>query len=156
MRYKVYTDGGYDMLTMIGASAVVFPDSNTGGYYYRWAKGRKCSFNPEKKQRTNEQELGAIIRAVMVAPEGSELDLYSDSQYAINVLSGRWEAKANLDLIAIYSKVVFERNIKVYFHWVKGHNGNLYNEIADDLCNYISAVVKETGKTSIFETEKHF
>lgn len=152
MKFIAYTDGSYDMNDLIGSSAVVILNAKHE-VIYTWAKARKCKYNPEKLQRTNEQELGAIIRAIMSVPDGSFVEIYSDSQYAVNVLSGMWDAKANLDLIEIYMKEKERRHIISTLIWVKGHNGDKYNEMADELCAKVADSFRN-GESAIIETKK--
>ena len=52
----------------------------------------------------------------------------------MGVLSGCNNAKTNQDLIAYYCKFVLERNIRVGFKWVRGHNGDKWNEAVDAMC----------------------
>ena len=154
MKYIAYTDGFYDMNDLVGASAVVILDQDQEKILYQWAKARKCKYNPEKKQRVNEQEMGAAIRAVMSVPKGSRLVIYSDSQYVVNVLGGMWEAKSNLDLIERYFSEIQERKVSCTLIWVKGHNGDKYNEMADELCNRIANDFRN-GKPAIYETKNN-
>jgi len=58
--------------------------------------------------------------------------VYSDSSYAIGVLSGRMKAKKNLGLIAEIKELI-KAFSSVKFTHVYGHRGNEYNETADDL-----------------------
>ena len=132
--YVAYTDGGFDMQTCVGASSVVLLDDEEREILYQHVTARKCEYDPQKKQRMNEQEIGAIIRACMSVPDGSFLKIVSDSQYAVNVLSGKYNAYSNLELIARFKKEVAARRLKVEFEWTRGHNGNKYNELADRMC----------------------
>ena len=151
-KFIAYTDGFFDMATQIGASAVIILDSTKENILFRRCAARKVEYDPTKKQRNNEQELGAIIRAVMSVPNGSEMDIYSDSLYAVNVLSGKWGASANLDLIERYGTEVEQRCLKVNLYWVKGHNGDTYNEMSDALCNKAAESLRNGGP-AIFKSE---
>lgn len=124
--YIAYTDGGYLIPKGYGASACVILNTQ-GEKIYEWSK--IC-----RNSSSNRQELGAIIHAVLHTPEGSNLLVYSDSQYAIGVLSGSIKAKKNPDLISYYKRFVLNRRIKVSFRWVAGHNGNQWNEVVDAMC----------------------
>lgn len=144
--FTAYTDGGFDMNSCIGASAVVILTPDLKERLYEHVTARKCEYDPTKKQRTNEQELGAMIRAVMSVPNGSEILIISDSQYAVKVLSKENNASANLDLIARFDKEVSERCLKVKFKWVRGHNGDLWNERADQLCQTAMSIIAKTNE----------
>lgn len=93
---------------------------------------------------SNQMELLAIYKALeQLDPNlaGSyDFHVISDSQYCVLTFQERvykWERegwskkKPNVGLIkAIYEK---SQLYDVEWHWVKGHNGNKYNERADEL-----------------------
>ena len=60
--------------------------------------------------------------------------VYSDSQYLVQTINSNWNINANKEL---WEKLFEEiRNFdSVEFIKVKGHGGNKYNEIADNLAN---------------------
>ena len=84
----------------------------------------------EKKSTNNRMELNAVIESIKFVTE-KEIKIYSDSKYVINCAKGLWKIKKNLDLWEIYKKVSKDKNIE--YVWVKGHNGNKYNEIVDKI-----------------------
>ena len=79
----------------------------------------------------NRMELTAIIEAVSCIKYDIECKIYTDSQLCINCATGKWKRNANLDLWKEYDNVSKNKNIK--YEWVKGHNGNKYNEIVDKI-----------------------
>lgn len=130
MRYTIYTDGAYSRQHDEGAFAYVILNSENTVVE---RKAYKIT-----KETNNRAELKAIIAAFNRLPDDAdEVDIYSDSQYALNTLSGQWQQKSNEDLFKVWRKVRAEhKNIKhITYNWVKGHNGNVYNEICDQLCN---------------------
>lgn len=152
MKFIAYTDGAYNVNTRIGASAVVILNEDKTKILYQWAKARRCTQTDEKMQFAPEQELGAVIRAIMSVPDHSYIKIYSDSMYAVKVLSGQWEAHVNQELIARYMEEKEKRHIVSTMIWVKGHNGDTYNELADELCANISSEFWNGGK-NVFETK---
>ena len=78
-------------------------------------------------------EMLAIISAVNWIPIGASVDVYSDSQYAINAFIGKFKAQKNLNLIERYKQVSEGKDVSL--HWVKGHNGNYWNEVCDKMAN---------------------
>lgn len=94
----------------------------------------------------NKMELTAVIRGLAHLPEDSKVVVFSDSQYVINAFNKKWipnwkrngwktasgQPVKNQDewqqLIAEK-----ERHSSVKFVWVKGHNGDEFNEIVDDI-----------------------
>ena len=85
------------------------------------------------KETSQRAELKAIIAAVMKIPAGSKADIFTDSEYSNNILSGKWQPSKNIDLIDKYRQHSESKDIT--FNWVKGHSGDLYNEMCDDMCN---------------------
>jgi len=90
----------------------------------------------------------AEIAGVMAAQEalrnlalrgwaGRQVTIWSDSRYAVMCANGTWKRKMNTDLWPIYDRLATEVRSAVpsgvSLEWVKGHAGNLYNEVADRL-----------------------
>lgn len=73
----------------------------------------------------------------------TQVTVYSDSEYAIGCLTKPWKPKANLEALARVKKLMAEFHT-VGFVWVKGHNKNIGNEIADKLA--FQAARDETKK----------
>ncbi|HEU4404541.1 MAG TPA: ribonuclease H [Polyangiaceae bacterium] len=81
----------------------------------------------------NVAELTAIARALdQVAARERPIQIHTDSQYAIGVLSKGWKAKANGELIAAI-KAELARRPRVRLVYVPGHAGVPLNERADEL-----------------------
>ena len=80
----------------------------------------------------NIAELTAILRALHEVPPDQPLVVYTDSQYAIGVLTKGWKAKANKELIeGIREELRGHTNVR--FVYVPGHAGVPMNERADEL-----------------------
>lgn len=82
----------------------------------------------------NQAELRALLKALEWLEAGSHtlelVMIYSDSSYALNVCLGNWKAKENVPLVAqIRAAASLFSNLR--WQWVKGHNGNHYNELVD-------------------------
>lgn len=60
------------------------------------------------------------------------IDIYTDSQYAIGVLTQNWKAKSNIELIKSI-KDLFPKFKLIRMIHVRGHNGDEYNELVDKL-----------------------
>jgi ribonuclease HI len=96
-------------------------------------------------QGTNQiAELTAAIEGLARTPVGATVKLVSDSQYVLKGLTewrAGWERRGmrtadgspvkNVELFKRLYKVADERKVTV--QWVKGHNGDQYNEEADKL-----------------------
>ena len=83
----------------------------------------------------NTGELTAIIEALLYAHELEyrEVVIYADSQWSLNMITGKWRPKTNKDLVLLAQTLAYEAGIKTSFQWVKGHAGHYYNCIADGL-----------------------
>lgn len=89
----------------------------------------------------NRMELLAVIRGLeALKGQGHRVIVYSDSKYVVDAVKNGWiwnwqkkgfKGKKNMDLwqqfIPLYNKH------QVDFKWVKGHDGNYFNERCDQL-----------------------
>ena len=133
MRYTIYTDGGYSQMNDIGAFAYVMLDDKENVL-------KKNAWKIEK-ETNNRAELKAIIAGVHHLPmDATDVRIISDSQYALNTLSGKWQRKSNTDLFHIYDKIIKERRLNVVYEWVRGHDGNQYNEMCDKMCSDVAGM----------------
>jgi ribonuclease HI len=81
----------------------------------------------------NIAELTAIERGLaMVADKAKPVFVYSDSAYAIGLLSKNWKPKANVELVARIRKLTAQFG-KLSFVKVPGHAGVPENERCDEL-----------------------
>lgn len=134
-KYIAYTDGGCQNKSIYGEGGSSYLIIHNGEVVKTASKGFL-------RTTSNRMEMLAIISAVCSVPEGSDLTVFSDSQYAINVFSGIWNPKKNRDLIIKYNEYIKSLS-SVSFRWLKGHNGNKYNEMVDSMCtNSINEIVR--------------
>lgn len=124
MKYYLYADGSGNNCSPYGE----------GGYAYIIADQNKNIIsqysNGELDSTNNTMELKAIIEGCKAIKEdNAEVTIISDSQYALNVLSGRYKAKVNLDLIQEHK--ASSQRLKLKYTWVKGHSGDKLNTMAD-------------------------
>lgn len=128
MEYTIYTDGGYSQIHDVGAFAYVMLDEKQNIV-------KKGAWKIEK-ETNNRAELKAIITGVYHLPQDCTfVTIKSDSQYALFTLSGKWGRKSNTDLFDVWDKVKKDRNILIDYQWVRGHSGDMYNEMCDTMCN---------------------
>ncbi len=81
----------------------------------------------------NVAELTAILRvAELYAGDPRPIEIRTDSQYSIGVLSKGWKAKANTELVAEVKRALAKLP-NVHFIYVPGHSGFAGNERADQL-----------------------
>ena len=141
---EIYTDGsiGKNPGGEGGTGWVILVDGQVVKY---GGKGYASTTN-------NRMEMRAVIEAFAnleqlgIAEEEDALTVYSDSQNVILPLTGRWKAHKTLDLW----KHLFDirERYRVRWKWVKGHAGNKYNEMCDQLAVEASCsagLIKDIG-----------
>ena len=135
--YIAYTDGGCQNLSTYGEGASAYIILKDNKIIKNASKGFLNTTN-------NRMEMLAILSVVCSLPDESSVTIYSDSDYAIKVLSGQWKAKTNHDLINKYRER--SKHLQIKFQWVKGHNGNHYNEVVDNLCTEaMNVIIRENN-----------
>jgi ribonuclease HI len=122
-----------------------------------------CSGNPgpgEADTTNNRMELMAAISALSALKEPCEVDLYTDSVYVRDGISGwiegwkrnGWKTAAkkpvkNAELWQLLDEA--RKPHKVNWHWVKGHAGHPENERADELARAGMEPFKYGGRKSL-------
>lgn len=126
-RFFAYTDGSCDHSNpqRPGGSAYIILDNN-GNIYKKASKRFMHTTN-------NRMEMLAIISVINSLPVNSDVIIYTDSQYCILALKSD-KPKKNIDLVNKYHTLK-EKLSSVELEWVKGHNGNYYNELCDKMAN---------------------
>lgn len=97
-----------------------------------------------KETTNNRMELLAAIEALKALKHECKIELYTDSKYVMDGITSwihGWKAKGwktaarkpvkNVDLWQELDEQV--QRHKINWNWVRGHDGNHYNEIADEL-----------------------
>jgi ribonuclease HI len=100
----------------------------------------------EPQTTNNRMELRAAVEGLRAIPDGSEVDLHTDSQYVRTGMSewlARWKRNGwrtadrkpvkNVDLWQELDALA-QRHV-VRWHWVRGHCGHPENERCDALAN---------------------
>ena len=131
-KVKLYTDGACSGNPGQGGwgAVIIYKDSI-----------RKISgYSPETTN--NIMELTAVIEGIGMLKERCEIDVYTDSKYIVDAVNGwlaNWirngwitSAKKPVKNVSYWKSIIElseKHNIK--WHWVKGHDGNTYNEECD-------------------------
>lgn len=127
---KIWTDGGCE------------PNPGAGGF--GWVRDDGEQFcGGDLNTTNNRMEMTAILHALQQLPSGTKATVHSDSQYCVNGLTtwrSGWKRKnwlkagkpmPNRDLwLAMEDQL---NRLRVDFVWVRGHNGDVNNEMADKL-----------------------
>lgn len=108
--------------------------------------GREKEICGSEAQTTNNRmELTAVIEALKALKEPCSVTLTTDSKYVCDAINQEWvynwkrngwrkadkKPALNVDLWEELLALLEKHNVK--FVWVKGHNGNAYNERCDKL-----------------------
>jgi ribonuclease HI len=127
----IYTDG----------SSRGNPGPGGYGVVLKYKQHRKELSQGFRKTTNNRMELMAVIVGLeALKDEGQEVLIYSDSKYVVDSVEKGWIwgwekkgflGKKNKDLWQRFIKVYKKHTIK--FQWLKGHAGDLENEICDKL-----------------------
>lgn len=129
--YTAYTDGAYsNTLNQGGIGFIILKD---GEEVARYSKMYKNTTNQRMEQM-------AAIVALESIKTPSEVTIISDSQYVVCTYTKNWKRKANLDLWKRFDAAI-KFHTKVEFLWVKGHDKDEYNNIADKLASNASKEV---------------
>ncbi len=135
---KIYTDGAAVPNPGLGSYAFIVTSGNT--VVYESVGSRDYATN-------NEMEYMGVISAIEWCQSNckDEVLILSDSQYVVNSMNSwclKWKAKGwkngkdpikNLDLV-IRCHGLMLQNTNVKLAWIRGHNGNVFNDRADELC----------------------
>lgn len=127
----IYTDG----------ACIKNPGTGGWGYHLEYNGHRKEEFGGEFETTSNRMELTAVIKALEAVKRPCEIIVYSDSQYVINGISKwiyNWKRKNwhNVKNVDLWQQLdALRENHRITWQWVKGHNGNPGNMLADSLAN---------------------
>lgn len=98
-----------------------------------------------KETTNNKMELLSVITGLKSLKEKCKVNVYSDSKYVVDAINKgwliKWQAngwktsnKEKVKNIELWEELLecLDKH-EVVFNWVKGHDGNEYNEICDKL-----------------------
>lgn len=122
------------------------PGPGGWGALLRFNDHEKRLCGGEKETTNNRMELMAVIQALESLKRDCKVKVTSDSQYVlkgINEWMDNWKKRGwktaakkpvkNVDLWQRLDEA--QQSHEIEWVWVKGHNGHIENEIADELAN---------------------
>ena len=119
------------------------PNPGAGGFAV--IKETEVAIVGNEQLSTNIRMEGRAIIAALTDARGEECQIYSDSEFWINVITkwgASWKANGwrkkgseikNLDIVQEVYALYEQSNAKLI--WVRGHVGNISNELADVWAN---------------------
>ncbi len=131
---EIYTDG----------ACSGNPGAGGWGAVLLYKEHKKEISGGQKATTNNQMELKAVIEALKILKKPSKIIIYTDSVYVkdgitkwiFNWKKNGWRSasKKPIKNIELWQELD-ELNSKhdVEYKWIKGHSGNKYNEIADQL-----------------------
>jgi ribonuclease HI len=120
------------------------PNPGPGGYAVI-EDGRPVALGSEDGATTNIRMEGKALIAAIELAGSDEAEIYTDSEFWINVITkwsinwqtNGWKKKGgeikNLDLVKQAKELYDKSNVKLV--WVRGHVGDVGNELADEWAN---------------------
>tara|TARA_B000000460_G_C21467858_1_gene371164 strand:- start:592 stop:993 length:402 start_codon:yes stop_codon:yes gene_type:complete len=94
----------------------------------------------EPQTTNNRMEMTAVIKGLEAVDHAAKVLISSDSTYVVNTMTKGWKRKANHDLWERLDALVQSRDVS--WRWVRGHNGDLGNELADSLATKEAGTAK--------------
>ncbi len=142
---KIYTDG----------ACLGNPGPGGWGAVLLYKEHKKEISGNEKDTTNNRMEMKAVIEALKTLKKSSQLTVYIDSQYVKDGIT-KWifswkkngwrnanrKSIKNVDLWQELDAEVAKHQIE--WIWVKGHNGDFYNEIADKLATSAASSLRNS------------
>lgn len=141
----IYTDGACETKLGHGGIGIVSID----GYTHEAKEYSKAY----RETTNNRMELMAVIVALEMYQEPLRIEIVSDSTYVVNAINKGWLKKwVRNDFKGRPNTDLWKRLIKglqfhkVTFKWVRGHDGNSYNELVDKLAVKAREALKDDGE----------
>lgn len=135
IKYEVYTDGAdrHKDHFHIGAWCAYIKSLQDT----RICSGIVRMNNSQKFVVTNNRmELLAIINAMRMCKEGSDIVVHSDSEYSVGVLSKKEHAKVNKDLINDFDKIVEDRKLHIDLQYIEREKNTFVDGIMRHMLNH--------------------
>lgn len=137
-KVTIYTDGGCNPNPGTGSYAAILMLENND-------KAKIVVSKAYKETTNSRMEILGIVHALFLLKCSCDVTIFCDNQYVVNTIDKGWAKKwknngwyknskqvaKHPDLFNVLLNYCEIHNIKL--SWVKGHNGNKYNELCDKL-----------------------
>jgi len=140
---EIYTDGAYNPVLSQGSwGAVIVED------------GKKQVFSGIASRTTsNRMEITAALEGILHTPQGSEVVVYTDSQYLFGCMTKGWQRRANRDLWEELDEAVNQRQVR--WQWVERNTSPLHKEAHASATSLASQSEKQPLETPVAEQLTH-
>ena len=140
---EIYTDGAHNpVLSHGGWGAVIVED------------GKKQVFSGIASRTTsNRMEITAALEGILHTPQGSEVVVYTDSQYLFGCMTKGWQRRANRDLWEELDEAVNQRQVR--WQWVERNASPLHKEAHALATSLASQNEKQPLETTVAEKLTH-
>ena len=124
---EIYTDGAYNPVLGQGGWAAVIVDG-----------GQKRVFSGMAKRTTsNRMEITAALEGILKTKPGTEVVIYTDSQYLFGCMARGWQRRANRDLWQQLDEAVSQRRVR--WEWIDQSTKNPFHKEAHDLATNLAS-----------------
>jgi cyclic pyranopterin phosphate synthase len=138
---RVYVDGAYNpVLGQGGWGAVIVENSQ-----------KQVFSGMAKRTTSNRMEITAALEGISRTAPGSEVVLYTDSQYLFGCVTKGWQRRANRDLWERLDTVVSQR--KVNWEWIDRNTQNPFHKEAHNMATTLASQSEEVQVVPSKQTE---
>lgn len=116
---RLYVDGGCSPNPGHGGAGIVLISQQHGR-----ALGKYLG----KESTNNTAEILAVAHGLLLLTKPCAVEVFTDSQYVIGTMTEGWRRRKNQDLWTRLDDACNPHTVS--WRWVKGHNGDRYNELA--------------------------
>lgn len=92
----------------------------------------------------NAAEIFAAIAGLTTLKRSCAVTVYTDSQYLVGTMTKNWVRRVNNELWSMLDMAVGRH--EVTWQWVKGHNGDQYNELAHEYAERAAAERRDVAE----------
>lgn len=108
--YEMFVEGGYNSAANVGGIAYIINDGLTGEEY-------KSDASFIQDTTSGRVHLDALVLGLSELPFGASVNVVSDATYLVGVMSGRYKAKANLDIIDKARRIISANALQCTWEW---------------------------------------
>jgi len=124
---EIYADGANNpILSQGGWGAVIVEDSQ-----------KRVFSGAVKKTTSNRMEITAALEGILQTPQGSEVVIYTDSQYLFGCMAKGWQRRANRDLWERLDAAVSQHRVR--WQWIDRDTKNPFHNEAHALATSLAS-----------------